>query len=167
MAETIGGLGILDIVIEGHEYIKPGDIVIMRTNGADIKPGHLVGELAETHPDIDLVAADELNILGIVRREVFPGEDYDIDDAIADNKYVEVLLKGAGGGKITVAMLWEALAGGAVSGSASDQVVAGTEDAGHVTYEAAAAAGRVVGRLLRAVTGHATNVKVALVRWGA
>jgi hypothetical protein len=163
LSTTLGSLGIIWPIREGKENLLPGDIVIRRTNGTDMKPGLLVSEEGETFPDVDLNATADTATLGVALGEVFPANTYDIDDAFADNTWIYVLRKG--GSRCVVSMLYEATSGGAVAGMAGDPVGQGAEDAGYIVALADVNA-KVVGYLIRAVTGHATNVTVALVRWG-
>lgn len=167
MAETLGGLGIKSIIRAGKGALTPDDIVKRRTNGADMFPGCLVSENGETHPDIDLLANAELSILGVVLGEIRPADNYDIDDTIADNTFVEVLLPT--GGRTIIAVLYETAAVNVLKG---DHVGVSTVDAGFwgkVTYADAAAATDTMmgsmGRAASAVTGHASNQKVMLVRY--
>ncbi len=167
MAETLGGLGIFDIIRAGKGALTPDDTVIRRTNGADMFPGCLVSESGETFPDVDLLATAELEILGVVLGEVYPADDYDIDSTIADNTKVYVLRPT--GGRVVIAVLYETAAVNVVKGAT---VGVPTVDAGFwgvLTYADAAAAtdtteGRM-GRAASAVTGHASNQKVMLVNY--
>ena len=164
MAETLGGLGITSIIRAGKGALTLDDIVIRRTNGSDMFPGCLVSESGETHPDIDLLANAELEILGCVLGEVRPADDYDIDATIADNVFVYVLLPTK---KTIIAVLYETAAVNVLKGAT---VGVSTVDAGFwgvLTYADAAAATDTLegamGRAASAVTGHASNQKVMLV----
>lgn len=167
MAETLGGLGIKTIIRAGKGALTPDDILVRRTNGSDLFPGCLCSENGETFPDIDLLANAELSILGVVLGEVRPADDYDIDDTISDNVFVYVLVPT--GGRVIIAVLYETAAVNVLKG---DHVGVSTVDAGFwgkVTYTDAAAATDTMmgsmGRSISAITGHASNQKVLLVRY--
>ncbi len=166
MAETLGGLGITSIIRAGKGALTLDDVVQRRTNGSDMFPGCLVSENGETHPDVDLLANAELSILGVLLDEVRPADTYDIDSTIADNVAVRVLLPTQ---KTIIAVLYETAAVNVLKG---DHVGVSTVDAGFwgkVTYADAAAATDTMmgsmGRSVSAVTGHASNQKVMLVRY--
>ncbi|KKN58853.1 hypothetical protein LCGC14_0547600 [marine sediment metagenome] len=166
MAETLGGLGITSIIRAGKGALTLDDIVIRRTNAATLFPSCLCSENGETFPDIDLLANAELSMLGVVLGEVRPAETYDIDATISNNVFVYVLLPTM---KTIIAVLYETAAVNVLKG---DHVGVSTVDAGFwgkITYTDAAAATDTMmgsfGRSVSAVTGHASNQKVMLVRY--
>ena len=76
---------------------KMGDetgVITVRTNGSDIKPGHIVTKTGETinTPDVDLVGATDDITLGVVLNE--PNQD--IDTAYGDNESINVAVIGSG-----------------------------------------------------------------------
>lgn len=165
MAETLGGLGIQNVIREGKGGLALDDIVIRRTNGADLFPGCLCSENGETFPDIDLAASAELQLLGVVLGEVYPADTWDIDDTISDNTKVYVLKPT--GMRTKIAVLYETVA---VNVDYGEHVGTATADAGFwgkLVYADAAAATDttmgVMGKAASTATGHASNQKVLLV----
>ena len=167
MSDTLGGFGIIDIIRKGHEFLGSGSIVVRRTNGSDIFIGAVVGEVGETFPDIDLSAEGDDGFLGLVRAPVHPANDFDIDTALADNKWVYVVKPH--GGLLEILAWLQAQSGGAESSKAGENMAIGDQDDGFLQpmsdkYADASVATdtqlEVVGRAVKAITGHATQTKV-------
>jgi hypothetical protein len=93
MSQTFADIGKYDIVAKGTP--NPARVIRRRTNGADIKPNMIVTEEGESYPDVDLIATSGETPLGVAWRHANPVDipaSWDIDDAFADNTWIEILL---------------------------------------------------------------------------
>lgn len=97
--ETYADLGLYSI-LKNEGLLDMKRVVTRRTNGADIKPGHLVTSEGETDPDVDQMdGANDATFLGIAWKHAYESDipdNWDIDDAFADNTEILIILPHGG-----------------------------------------------------------------------
>lgn len=158
---------------QGGKPLGPNDLVEARTNGTDIKIGHIVTHTGETLPDVDLAITTDGRPLGVVvgpvnlKTVLDSDPDWNPDTALPDNTKIWVAKLGCGAiGPVHL----EATAGPLAVVKGTTMLAVGTE-AGKVrnfAYTDATAATdsliEVVGTAHESSAGSATDDLVILMR---
>lgn len=103
-----------------NNILKKGNPIILegRTNGSDIKPGHLVTYEGETYPDVDLCASGETpaGFAWKHTNEEDVPDNFDADVAFADNTYIKIISIESEGCELAARMSPKATNGNAIAG---------------------------------------------------